>query len=191
LKKGEFYAIICLDARKGVSTLFKLIKSIPKLIGVLLYVLYIVSLTSNISNGKGEPILNYVLLAVSVVFLLIYVIMLLRGQDKKQVKSAKRYFKWFKLGMKGVSLFIIIYGFVTASSEGGSMFMPSILIALWIMQVNLEIMKHRARKRRERMKAKFDSFTSKFKKAKKLPSVEEPDLTVAPVDTLEFINEDF
>ena len=125
-------------------------KNIPNLIGIILYVIYIISLTKNILRGAGTPMLNYILLAVSVVFLLIYIVMLLRGQDKKQIKSAKRYYKWFKLGMKGISLFIIIYGFITASGENSSMLIPSILIALWIVQINIEIMKHRMRKRRER-----------------------------------------
>lgn len=188
MKKGEIYAIICLTKQKGATALIKFIKNIPNFIGIISYILYIVSLSMNISKGKGEPILNYILLAVSAVFLIIYIVMLLRGQDKKQVKSARRYYKWFKLGMKGISLFIIIYGFTTASGEDSSMLMPTILIILWIMQIHGEIRKHKARKRRERFKQKIDSFKNRNKKPEPIP---EPTLTVAPVDTIEFLSEDF
>ncbi len=147
--------------------MIKFFKNIPHFIGILLYLLYIVSLSQNIIKGKGEPMLNYILLGVSVVFLVIYIIMFARGQDKKQIKSAKRYYKWFKLGMKGVSLFIIVYGFVTASGEESSMLMPSILIALWLIQINGEIRRHKARKRREKIKAKLESFKNRRKKPTK------------------------
>ncbi len=191
MKKHEICAIICSTEVKERLTLIKFFKNIPHFIGIISCILYIVSLAKKVANGEGTPMLNYVLLAVSAVFLLIYIIMLLRGQDKQQVKSAKRYYKWFKLGMKGVSFFIIIYEFVTLSSDA-SMLMPSILIVLWIIQINGEIMKYRARKRRERIKAKIDSVKNRFKKQKTNPKSEaELELTVAPVDTIEFIDEEF
>ena len=147
--------------------ILKFIKNIPHYIGILSYLLYIGYLGLNILNGKGVYMLNIILLAVSVVFLIIYIVMFLAGQSGKKIKSTKRYFKWFKLGMKGVSLFIIVYGFVTASSSESSMLMPSILILLWLIQIHGEIRKYRARKRRERMMAKIGSFAEKFRKPKK------------------------
>ena len=172
--------------------MIKFFKNIPHFIGIISCVLYIVSLSKKVVSGEGTPLLNYILLAVSAVFLLVYLIMLMRGQDKQQVKSAKRYYKWFKLGMKGVSFFIIIYEFLTVSSNS-SMLMPSILIVLWILQINGEIMRHKARKRRAARKAKLDNLKSRFGKQKKSEANPEAELelTVAPVDTIEFINDDF
>ena len=145
----------------------KFIKNIPHYIGIISYLLYIGYLGLNIIKGKGVYMLNLVLLAVSAVFLVIYGIMFLAGQSKKKIKSAKRYFKWFKLGMRGLSLFIIVYGFVTAaSSDSSSMLMPSILISLWLVQISAEISKYRARKRREKIKEKISGFKEKFRKPK-------------------------
>lgn len=144
----------------------KFIKNIPHYIGIISYLLYIGYLALNILRGKGVYMLNLVLLAVSAVFLVIYVIMFLAGQSKKQIKSAKRYYKWFKLVMKGISLFIIVYGFVTAASSESTMLMPSILISLWLVQISIEISKERARKRREKIKKKFSGFKEKFRKPK-------------------------
>ena len=125
------------------------------LVNIIIYIVYIISLTNNIRKGSGVPMLNYVLLGVSIVFLLIYVIMALSAKEsKKEIKSAKRYYKWFKLGMKGVSLFIAIYGFVSATESQGSMIVPLILICIWLIQVSIEVSTASARIRRAERKKK-------------------------------------
>lgn len=161
--------------------IFKFIKNIPYYLGILSYLLYIGYLGINILMNKGVYLLNIILLAVSVVFLIIYVVMFLAGQSGKKIRSTKRYFKWFKLGMKGISLFIIIYGFITASSSESSMLIPNILIILWLMQILGEIRKYRARKRRERMMAKIKSFAGRFinpKKEESEPAYDMDDMDV-------------
>ena len=150
------------------------------------------------SNKGAWP---FILIAVSAIFILIYIIMMISGREgKKQIKRAKRYYKWFKLAMKGVSLFIIVYSFIAASgSEKSSMLVPSILISIWLIQVSVEISKHRARVRREKFKAKVSEFTSKFKK-KKPETAEaaaeqysdlEVDLVLARTDDIKLSDEDF
>ena len=145
---------------KGASQLFKLLKNIPNVIGIISSLIYIAYLSLNVINGKGVPILNYILLGASVIFLFAYVVMMARG-GKSEMKSAKRYYKWIKMSIKGLSLFIAIYGF-TASE--GSRLMPALLVALWILQVNGEIKKERKRRRREKAKEKLGASSPKRKR---------------------------
>ena len=196
--------IICLKSAKRSFILanpIKTILNIPHYFNILIYLVYIATLVSKVIKGEGVLYLNYILIAVSAIFILIYIIMMISGREgKKQIKRAKRYYKWFKLAMKGVSLFIIVYSFVAASgSEKSSMLLPSILISIWLIQVSVEISKHRARVRREKFKAKVSEFTSKFKKKK--PDTEEVnaeqysdlevDLVLARTDDIKLSDEDF
>ena len=138
------------------------------LVNIIIYIVYIVSLVNNIRKGSGLPMLNYILLGVSLVFLLIYIILALTsGKSKSEIKSAKRYYKWFKLAMKGVSLFIAIYGFVSATESQGSMLIPLLLICVWLLQVSTEITRHKARVRRAERKKKHEEVVAE-KKLKKL-----------------------
>lgn len=140
--------------------MLKLLKNIPNFIGIISSLIYIAYLSLNVINGKGVPILNYILLGVSVIFLIAYVVMMARG-GKSQLKSAKRYYKWIKMSIKGLSLFIAIYGFTAGE---GSRLVPALLVALWILQVNAEIKKERKRRRREKFKAKLDALKPKRKR---------------------------
>ena len=138
------------------------------LVNIVIYIIYIVSLANNIRKGSGVPMLNYILLGVSLVFLLIYIVLALTsGKSKSEIKSAKRYYKWFKLAMKGVSLFIAIYGFVSATESQGSMLMPLLLICVWLIQVSVEINRHKSRVRRAERKKKHEKVVAE-KKLKKL-----------------------
>ena len=140
--------------------MIKLLKNIPNVIGIISSLIYIAYLSLNVINGKGVPLLNYILLGVSVIFLVAYVVMMARG-GKSRLKSAKRYYKWIKMSIKGLSLFIAIYGFTAGE---GSRLVPALLVALWILQVNAEIKKERKRRRREKFKAKLDAQKTKSKR---------------------------
>ena len=142
------------------------------LVNIIIYLIYIASLANNIRKGSGIPMLNYILLGVSIVFLLIYIILALTaGKSKAEIKSAKRYYKWFKLGMKGVSLFIAIYGFVSATESNGSMLVPLLLICVWLMQVSIEISRHKSRRRRAERKKKHEEVVAE-KNLKKLTNAD-------------------
>ena len=205
MKKEGYCGIICLKSEKRsfvVANPFKAILNLPHYFNILLYVIYIVTLVNNIRKGDGVLYLNYVLIAVSAVFIIIYIIMMISGREgKKKIKRARRYYKWFKLGMKGVSLFIILYSFIAAAgSEDSSMLMPVILIAIWLVQISSEISKHRARVRREKIKSKINDFTGKFKKQKKVEPQAEPevqysdlevDLVLSKADDIKLSDSDF
>ena len=108
----------------------------------LLILLTIIYLIISINNNIGNYNINIISLIITTMYLLFKIVM-----DKKDInnnnskKLLKKLYKWSKLLIKALTLFISIYGIIYSTSQVNvlSLIITIFMINLWILQVLSEV----------------------------------------------------
>ena len=90
----------------------------------------------------GNPWINVVMCAVSIVYTIIYLVSKRqpRAQSKRLIAKAKRTRKWVKLALKLISLSITIYGMTIAMTNVVAIILATVSLFGWFLQVIFELL---------------------------------------------------
>jgi uncharacterized membrane protein len=105
---------------------------------VIINLLYISYLRFALRHGIGNRYVNFALTIATALFLLLYLIFRLFGENKKNVKRTKRIYKRFKLLTKLFTVLTAIYVLITATGSVTPMagifaYLNAILLALQLI----------------------------------------------------------
>lgn len=137
---------------------------------IVTQVFYIGYIIYAIVTGTGNAYVNYVLLAISVIYFAIYLIAIVK-KDKatKALKSVTGHVKKIlKLLLKAFNLGIALYGMYYATTQINpvSIILTTFMILFWVMQALSEIIYFFAKRRIEMMIAGVQKDTEKISNVK-------------------------
>ena len=97
-------------------------------------------LVHSIIVGAGNVYVNVALCALTAIYFIFFVLKTKKIVKKNEFKSLKRVYKIIKLTANALVLIIAIYGIVTGVESGASAVKTYLLLALWLVQMILELL---------------------------------------------------
>ena len=100
----------------------------------------IVYLVHSIIVGAGNVYVNAALCVLTAIYFIFFVLKTKKIVKKNEFKSLKRVYRIIKLTANTLVLIIAIYGIVTGVESGASSVKTYLLLALWLVQMILELL---------------------------------------------------
>ena len=97
-------------------------------------------LVHSIIVGAGNVYANAALCALTVIYFIFFILKTKKIVKKNEFKSFKHVYRTIKLTVNALVLIIAIYGIVTGVESGASAMKTYLLLALWLVQVILELL---------------------------------------------------
>ena len=97
-------------------------------------------LVHSIIVGAGNVYVTAALCALTAIYFIFFVLKTKKIVKKNEFKSLKRVYRIIKLTVNALILIIAIYGIVTGVESGASAVKTYLLLALWLVQVILELL---------------------------------------------------
>ncbi len=115
-------------------------KKISYYFTISMQLLYIAYLIYAIFAPTGITAINIILTAVSVAYLIFYLVTY-DGENQKLKIFTKRAYKWFKLAVKAFTLGVMLYGIYATVNHVTplSVILTALMVVAWTLQVILEI----------------------------------------------------
>lgn len=104
---------------------------------LLLYIAYLVFASI---TGIGHLYANIALAAISVAYLIFYIIAGVQKYKGTASKKVKHFYKWAKITLNAFTLGIAIYGAFSNAASGETVIITALLFVVWAIQVIFELL---------------------------------------------------
>ena len=125
--------------KQNILTTFKKLSNFFSNLLILLTIIYLIIAVNNKIGNYNTNIISLIITSIYLLFKIIMDIKDINNNNSK--KLLKKIYKWSKLLIKALTLFVSIYGIIYSTSQVNvlSLIITIFMINLWILQVLLEV----------------------------------------------------
>ena len=116
------------------------IRKLMLIINTSIIVGSIAYLVHSLITGAGNVYANAVLCTVTAAYFVFFVLKTKKLITKKEFSASKRIYKIIKLTVNALVLLLAVYGIIAGVESGASIIKTYLLLALWLVQVILEVL---------------------------------------------------
>ena len=116
------------------------IKKLMLIINASIILGSIAYLVHSLVSGTGNVYANTALCTLTVMYFIFFVLKTRKVIKKNEFKNFKRIYRIMKLSVNTLILVVAIYGIITGVESGESAIKTYVLLALWLVQVILELL---------------------------------------------------